>query len=409
MRLTETIPSDPLKLQRSTRMDRGRVLTSGDAGKILPLKYIPMLREDAVQRGRVRINAEMTETAELLMNQTNMTVYAHFVPMLAFERFNGSMEELNRSYKGETGIAGQVIPFFETNKRYVASTDSVDSNDTSAAGWDTVDLDDPDPYLFYQTMGMHFQTDNLNMTVVEAYNAVVNHRRKARSKSLPLRNSFDHSLAEAFWNTADLAHIVPDFDELLIDGEVPLQGLNFQAPVIGISTFGGTTGFVNANMQRFSDRVHIQDGSGRGVDIYNDIWADLTNGNVTMSLADIELAKRTAGFAKIRSQFDGIDDETIIDLLMSGIRVPEQQLTQPILLGRQTVPFGYAQRYATDGANLSTSATNGYAQVDMTIRCTNGRKKAMSSTSPNRMAFANWSPHQNCCRQFNNFGSTSLT
>ena len=369
MRLTEMIPTEPLKLKRSLRKDRGRVLTSGDAGKILPLKYIPMLREDAVQRGRVRINVQMQETAELLMNQTNLHVYAHFVPMLAFDRFNGSMEELNRSYKGETGIGGAVIPFFETNKRYVASSDSVDFDDSSASNWDTADLADPDPYTFYQTMGLHFATDNLNMTVVEAYNAIVNHRRKARSKSLPLRNAYDHSMAEAFWNSKDMAHIVPDFDELLIDGEVPLSGLNFQAPVVGISTFGGTTGFVNANMQRQADRVHIQDGSGRGVDIYNDIWADLTAAaNVTMSLADIELAKQTASFAKIRSMYDGLDDEFIIDLLMSGIRIPEETMKQPILLGRQTVPFGYAQRYATDAANLDVSATNGYAQVDMTIR-----------------------------------------
>ncbi len=383
MRLTETVPADPLKLKRSIRKDRGRVLTSGDAGKILPLKYIPMLREDAVQRGRVRINVEMQETAELLMNQTNLNVYAHYVPMLAFERFNGSMEELNRSYKGETGIGGSVVPFFETNKRFVASTSTVDDDDTSAAGWDTVDLADPDPYTFYQTMGMHFSADNLNMTVVEAYNAIVNHRRKARSKSLPLRNAYDHSLAEAFWNTQGLSHIVPDFDQLLIDGEVALSGLTFQAPIVSTWTHyvkddNTDRGSFQANTQAHTpnslftyapaNKGYIDQGDTL---LFEDIYAELTAGgtsNVTMSLADIELAKQTAAFAKIRSQYDGIDDDFIIDLLMSGIRVPEEAMTQPILLGRQTVPFGYAQRYATDAANLDTSATNGYAQVDMTIR-----------------------------------------
>ena len=369
MRLTETIPADPLKLKRSMRKDRGRVLTSGDAGKILPLKYIPMLREDAVQRGRVRINVEMQETAELLMNQTNLNVYAHYVPMLAFERFNGSMEELNRSYKGETGIGGSVVPFFETNKRFVASTSTVDADDTSAAGWDTVDLLDPDPYLFYQTMGMHFSADNLNMTVVEAYNAIVNHRRKARSKSLPLRNAYDHSLAEAFWNTQGLSHIVPDFDQLLIDGEVALSGLDFKGPVYSRLFYDG--GSVIAPGGTNYGNVQTRT-SWNGTDYssyeWQDVWSEMNAANVTMSLADIELAKQTAAFAKIRSQYDGIDDEFIIDLLMSGIRVPEEAMTQPILIGRQTVPFGYAQRYATDAANLDTSATNGYAQVDMTIR-----------------------------------------
>jgi hypothetical protein len=379
MRLTETIPAEALKLKRSIRKDRGRVLTSGDAGKILPLKYIPMLREDAVQRGRVRINVEMMETSELLMNQTNLNVYAHYVPMLAFDRFNGSMEELNRSYKGETGIGGSVVPFFETNKRYVASSQTVDDDDTSAAGWDTVDLADPDPYTFYQTMGMHFAADNLNMTVVEAYNAIVNHRRKARSKSLPLRNAYDHSLAEAFWNNQGMNHIVPDFDQLLIDGEVSLSGLAFKAPIISraYQTLDTDhtlpTAYQSPPTQINSgNKLVTPDGTTLPLAFeFDQIWAELTNtggGSLTMSLADIELAKQTAAFAKIRSQYDGIDDEFIIDLLMQGIRVPEEAMTQPILLGRQTVPFGYAQRYATDAANLDTSATNGFAQVDMTIR-----------------------------------------
>ena len=380
MRLTETIPAEPLKLKRSIRKDRGRVLTSGDAGKILPLKYIPMLREDAVQRGRVRINVEMQETAELLMNQTNLNVYAHYVPMLAFDRFNGSIEELNRSYKGETGIGGSVVPFFETNKRYVASTSTVDDDDTSAAGWDTVDLADPDPYTFYQTMGMHFAADNLNMTVVEAYNAIVNHRRKARSKSLPLRNAFDHSLAEAFWNNQGMSHIVPDFDQLLIDGEVSLTGLTFQAPIRApkVQRVGGSGPSVfTAPSSLETGYPYHPAGDDADISVNSDhylfetMFAELTAGgtsSLSMSLADIELAKQTAAFAKIRSQYDGIDDEYIIDLLMAGIRVPEEAMTQPILLGRQSVPFGYAQRYATDAANLDTSATNGYAQVDMTIR-----------------------------------------
>ena len=379
MRLTETIPAEALKLKRSIRKDRGRVLTSGDAGKILPLKYIPMLREDAVQRGRVRINVEMMETAELLMNQTNLNVYAHYVPMLAFDRFNGSMEELNRSYKGEAGIGGSVVPFFETNKRYVASSQTVDDDDTSAAGWDTVDLADPDPYTFYQTMGMHFAADELNMTVVEAYNAIVNHRRKARSKSLPLRNAYDHSLAEAFWNNQGMNHIVPDFDQLLIDGEVSLTGLAFKAPLISrtYNDYPANYNFPAAALNYVptqitsGDKTVTPSGSELpSVYEWDQIWAELTAGgaNVAMSLADIELAKKTAAFAKIRAAYDGIDDEHIIDLLMEGIRVPEEAMTQPILLGRQTVPFGYAQRYATDAANLDTSATNGFAQVDMTIR-----------------------------------------
>ena len=375
MRLTEMVPSAPITVARSKRRDRGRVLTSGDAGKILPLKYIPMLREDAVQRGKVRVNIEMMETAELLMNGIQVNVMAHFVPMLAFERFNGSMEELNRSYKGEVGIGGSVVPFFEKNKRW-NGTAVVEANATYPANvWDT--SANTGTAKFYQTMGIHSQAANFNTTVVEAYNAIVNYRRKARSASLPLRNAFDHSLAEAFWSL-DNNHIVPDFDQKLIDGEVALSGLTFQAP---IKSQYADNGSVMKNAAVAGDQLSSgywwpsQVGTDATKDevndvfIWNDIWAELAaGGNATMSLADIEQAKKTAAFAKLRSLYDGIDDEYIIDLLMSGIRVPEEAMKQPILLARQQTMIGYRQRFATDAANLDESVTNGFATVDLNIR-----------------------------------------
>jgi hypothetical protein len=378
MRMTEMVPSTPIAVQRSTRRDRGRVLTSADAGKILPLKYIPMLREDAVKRGRVRVNLEMMETAELLMNGIMVNVMAHYVPMLAFERFNGSMEELNRSYKGETGIGGSVVPYFEQGKFYRRDTQTVfngaylnlqniDTTDYGTGDWDL------DARTFLQTMGIHTQSSSYNTTLVEAYNAIVNHRRKARSASLPLRNAYDHSLAEAFWSL-DNNHIVPDFDQKLIDGEVALNGLTFQAPIKApnwIDTGAGGSASANstpgANSAPAADSTDITDEGA--VYLFETIYAELTQGgNATMSLADIEQAKKTAAFAKLRSMYDGVDDEHIIDLLMEGIRVPEETMKQPILLAKQQTMIGYNQRYATDAANLDTSVTNGYASVDLNIR-----------------------------------------
>lgn len=374
MRLTEMIPSMPLDVQRSTRRDRGRVLTSADAGKILPLKYIPMLREDAVKRGKVRVNIEMMETAEMLMNGIGVNVFAHYVPMLAFDRFNGSMEELNRSYKGETGIGGEVVPYFKKNRYWNHNTNQ-EVFVTNTQNWDTSN-DTNGRAEFYQLMGMHFHQNDLNMTVVEAYNAIVNHRRKARSASLPLRNAYDHVLAEAFWGL-DNNHIVPDFDQKLIDGEVTLQTLSFEAPIRAnsVNQFGSRHDIVNGALSTVTDTTYAPSGdaseatlSGSEI-IFSDIWAELTEGgNATMSLADIEQAKKTAAFAKIRSLYDGIDDEHIIDLLMEGIRVPEETMKQPILLAKQSTMIGYNQRYATDAANLDTSVTNGYASVDLNIR-----------------------------------------
>jgi hypothetical protein len=362
MRMTEMIPTGPIKVQRSVRRDRGRVLTSADAGKILPIKYIPMLREDAVRRGKVRLNFEMMETAEMLMNGINVHVYAHYVPFLAFDRFNGSMDELNKSYQKENGIGGSVVPYFNT-------VSSASALDTTAGA----------PATFLQTMGIHTQATTINTTIVEAYNAIVNHRRKARSASLTTRTATDWSLAEAFWGLEN-NHIVPDFDQKLIDGEVALNGLTFKAPIRAkklTSQDGSTVIHAPSNDAISAGTVYAPSANGSTWtdegDYYEStvgqIWTELTaGGEATMSLADIEQAKRTAAFAKLRSMYDGIDDEHIIDLLMEGIRVPEEQMKQPILLSRASTMIGYNQRYATDAANLDTSVTNGFATVDMNIR-----------------------------------------
>jgi len=376
MRMTEMIPNSPIAVQKSVRSAKGRVLTSGDAGKILPLKYEWLHREDGVRSGKIRANIEMMETSEMLMNGVGVTLYAHFVPMLAFDRFNGSMDELNRSYKKENGAAGSVIPFFEKNKYYEPNSDSIQTSsnphtlDTSPFGGGVVENE-----VFYQTMGIHQQATNFNTTPVEAYNAIVNHRRKARSKSLPLRNAFDHRLADAFWINNGMQNIVPDYDQNLIDGQVTLAGLTFQAPIkakhatnnAATSSASGsntTNSYAWAPSQTGTEIVDEGD-----YYLFDEIFAELsTGGNATMSLADIEQARKTAAFAKLRAKYDGIDDEHVIDLLMSGIRVPEEALKQPILLGRQRAMIGFNQRYATDGANLDKSATNGMATIDMSFR-----------------------------------------
>ena len=374
MRMTELIPNSPIAVQKSRRSAKGRVLTSGDAGKILPLKYEWLHREDGVQSGKIRVNVEMAETTEMLMNGVGVTLYAHFVPMLAFDRFNGSMDELNRSYKKENGAAGSVVPFFESNKAYVPLTGTVQHTNYQP-GWpqnlDTSEFYDSKSNTFYQTMGIHTEASLLNTTPVEAYNAIINHRRKARSKSLPLRNAFDHSLADAFWINNGMQNIVPDYDQNLIDGQVTLAGLTFQAPIKAPNAlYGGANsadggGVVNGHAPHTSTTL-IDEGD---MYLFSDIYAELsTGGNATMSLADIEQARKTAAFAKLRAKYDGIDDEHVIDLLMSGIRVPEEALKQPILLGRQRAMIGFNQRYATDGANLDKSATNGMATIDMSIR-----------------------------------------
>jgi len=382
--MTEQIPNQPIAVQKSVRNAKGRVLTSGDAGKILPIKYEWLHREDGIQSGKIRLNVEMMETAEMLMNGVGVTVYAHFVPMLAFDRFNGSMDELNASFKKVNGAAGSVIPYFERNKYYRSSTGAVETfSDTNVAGLeqDTANLfgiGDVASDIFYQTMGIHTHTLLNNTTVVEAYNAVVNMRRKARSKSLPTRNAWDYSLAEAFWINNGMQNIVPDFDQKMIDGQVSLQGLTFEAPIRSTHATYGSNSAANsaaANTALTAGLFYSPGQAGAGVTDegseykWNNVWAELTSGgNATMSLADIDQARKTVAFAELRASYDGIDDEHIIDLLMSGIRVPEEALKQPILIGRERAMIGFNQRYASDHGNMDHSVTNGFATIDMSIR-----------------------------------------
>lgn len=173
-----------------------------------------------------------------------------------------------------------------------------------------------------------------------------------------------------------------DFDQKLIDGEVALNGLTFKAPMRGDAlqhpvANDGTVA---------TSRLHLASEASLGYTTINNIvrpdgstdsvgyelqgiWAELTEGGLaTMSLADIEQARKTAAFAKLRAAYDGIDDEYIIDLLMQGISVPTEMMKQPMLIGQQSGMFGFAQRYATDSGNLDDTATNGFVLLGYRVR-----------------------------------------
>jgi hypothetical protein len=229
-------------------------------------------------------------------------------------------------------------------------------------------------------MGIHHGDAGMNNTYVQAYNAIVNHRRKARSASLATRNEFEHDLAEAFWPNSGNSHIMADFDQKLVDGEVQLSGLTFEAPLkakraltrTSSSSIGGI--IASSNGTPSTSYVAPASGSGSVTDVgdhylFADIFAELTSGgNATMSLADIEQARKTAAFAKLRQAYDGIDDEFIIDLLMQGISVPTEMMKQPMLIGQQSGMFAFAQRFATDSGNLDDTATNGFVQLGYRVR-----------------------------------------
>ncbi len=369
MRNTEMIPNVPVSFQRTRRMSKGRVLTSGDAGKILPIKADPILREEGFS-GNINVSVEMMETSEKPVNAIVAKACTYFVPYLAFDQFNGSIDELNRSYSKENGIAGSQVDFFEKNKYYNGSAVVTDSSPTD------MDSGDNGRATFYGTMGLHHGVADMNNSYVQAYNAIVNHRRKARSTSLAVRNEFEHDLAEAFWPNEGNSHIMADFDQKLIDGEVQLNALTFEAPIRSRYKTETATGYSDAQSGTSgSGNMWVPSAGSLGApDIgnvfqFDTMWAELTEGGTAkMSLADIEQARKTAAFAKIRQAYDGIDDEYIIDLLMQGITVPTEVMKQPMLIGSQTGMFGFSQRFATDSGNLDDTATNGFVSLSYRVR-----------------------------------------
>lgn len=324
------------------------------AGKSVPLAAIPMLREDALNAA-VDITVEMGETRELLMNPVNLRVTAYVVPYLAFERFNGSRDELDRSYMKEASLAGPVLPFFETMAA------------PAHGGW-----------LIHKYLGLHHKPGAMvNTAYLEAYNTIYNHRAKMRSPDLTPRLRLQSNLAPAFWQNSRFAHVVPDFDQAVIDGEVALNLVNSRAPVRGLykgavsgvagvpytSTPGG-----NRAAAEVSQALIATSGAGIGVGGTNEVWAEMQANGFTVSLSNIDQARKMQSFAKLRERFAGHDDEYIVDMLMDGLSIPDQSLKQPILIADQTTRFAQAKRYATDSGNLADSAVSGAAVMSLRLR-----------------------------------------
>lgn len=355
--------TQPIAVRKSRRLEEKRVLTSGTAGKVLPIAYIPLLREDKLYSSRMRISLAMMETAETLMNGVNAQINAYFVPKLAFDRFNG-MDALDRSYMGEeeTTGGGTVIPYIETTAFGALGANEI-----------------------FATLGLHGKTTDLvNNDIVEAYNCIWNFRAKNRSPNITERLMTDTTLATAFWHHTAMKHIVPDFDQARVDGEVALTVVNGRMPVKGIGIKNGDA-FTDVNLQAketdgtaattyaksfktansSSSMLFKEDPDNLG---YPEIYAQFQQEGLIISLANIQMARDTATFAELRKTYTGHDDEYIIDMLMDGLTVSKSALNQPILLDTKNVVFGYQERHATDAANLDESMTTGQAVVDLALR-----------------------------------------
>lgn len=363
----------PITVPRTNRLFTARGITSLPAGKMVPLLACPLLREDGITSGRLRFNFEMMETAEVLMNAVNVRVMAYLVPTLAFDRFEGSMDQLNRAWEGQAFKGLPVVPYVETEAKGAHGAEAI-----------------------YKYLGLHARPGQMvNTMYAEAYNQIWNFRAANRSKDITPRARLNKTLAPAFWQHERFKHIVPDFDQAVIDGQVALNVASSKMPVRGLmvpTTTGGSTGLgggwidsagavpvgtpgyhagegvVNGTGQAKAIGVRMKSIGTPGVANVPDVFAELAANGITVSLSNIELARKTQAFAKLREQYHGHSDEWLVNMLMDGLTIPDLALTQPMLCGDKSTVFGMAKRYATDSGNLTESVVNGATFVDLAIQ-----------------------------------------
>ena len=350
----------PISVPRTNRLFTARGITSLPAGKMVPLLACPLLREDGITSGRLRFNFEMAETAEVLMNAVNVRVMAYLVPTLAYDRFEGSMDQLNRAWEGQAFKGLPVVPYVETEAKGAHGAEAI-----------------------YTYLGLHARPGQMvNTMYAEAYNQIWNFRAANRSKDITPRARLAKTLAPAFWQHERFRHIVPDYDQAVIDGQVALNIVNSKMPVKGLAVGGAptvaTTGLgmrradggyetaVATVGQRWVSPLYAKEGALPV--LYGDVYAEMQANGITVSLSNIELARKTQAFAKLREQYHGHSDEWLINMLMDGLTVPELALTQPMLVGEKSTVFGLSKRYATDSGNLTESVVNGATFVDLAIQ-----------------------------------------
>lgn len=361
----------PIAVPRTRRRHNLKALTSLPAGKVVPVGVVPLLRMDQMM-GSVAFAFEMQQTVEVLANGIDVVVEAWLVPHLAMPEFR-TMDDINLSYTGRKreGEAA-VTPFFVTE----------------LAG-------DPDLNEVHKRLGKHRKaTQKANMQYVRAYNAAVNFARAEVSPNIPQRELLDKTLAQALWPNNKFQHIVPDFDQAVMQGEFALQlteqnlvlkgagGASF-LPVAGdgttnltATTASGQTRALGMGAASGSAIVGYDGGAVSYSNIRNitGLRADLNNAVAVLakdgfkvSLSNFRLAQEAQIFANIRKKYNAHED-MIRDLLMDGIEVPEQDWRQPSLLSRAQTRFGMAKRYSSDADALTESVVDGAAAVSFTVK-----------------------------------------
>lgn len=366
----------PVSFSRSIRKDTAVTMTSGRAGVVIPVAYIPLLAGDGCA-GRAGIDIKLAEMPKPLLNAVAANFQGWFVPKSAHPQFPGR-DELMHARTGEKikslGASDRDPPPFYT--------------EISGGALTTAEASD-----FFKTLGLHIPAGSkINSDLIDAFSVIYNFRLAAHSSRLTRRKYASEdideatSLPPAFWPSSRLSRVVPDYERALIVGALDLDVAAGRLPVSGItlqqSTFTGGTGA----QRQTGDLPDLEAADvvvttantaikrvGTGGDSLPDVWAEMAGQSVGVTLADIDKARTTQAFAKLRTAYAGNDatgfdnDDTIVALLMQGISVQPDDFKRPWLLDSKRVPVGFAERFATDAANLDASVTEGRASAVLSL------------------------------------------
>lgn len=335
MAITNRMRTEPIPVVRQHRPVKVRTITTVAPGVIAPITAFGLLRGDSCS-GRVNVAVEMDETYEVLFNRMYARFSAWFIPKVALERFQRNKTFFERSARGEpvTNEEGaDTIPYVETMVHPAAASHPV-----------------------LKSLGIAYKPGAVISTEYqEAYNQLVNYAYRNRSKALTQRLLTDTSLAKAMWADSAFSEIVPNFDSAMIAGETPLTVMEANIPVSTPDTL--QTAAVDRAVYMHTNK-QLYHGP---VDDKNKILAKLSTNGISVALANIDQARKLVEWAKMREHFEGHSDPWVIDTLMSGLPVDDQQWFQPWLLDQKLVDIKQLKRMATDGASLEEGVANGVA------------------------------------------------
>lgn len=355
----------PVTFNRSVRKDRVARMSSARAGVVVPVTYIPLLPGDTCS-GRVGVDIQLAEMPKPLLNAVAANFQAWFVPKSALPKFSGR-DELIASMAGTTikalGQADRSPP------AYYTMLTAANTNLAMSGG-------------ICKALGLHTPANaTMNSDLLDSFVAVWNFRAAAHSNKLTPRKYCAESVAEAaalppaFWPSSRFASVVPDYERALVVGALDLDVLSGQLSVRAKTSTAVTANNVNVaiGLSGATGQRTVHTWQSGVQDATNKLYAEMAGTTVGISLADFDKAKLTQSFAKLRtayagSKMDGYrNDDALTALLMMGVEVPADDFRRPWLLDQARVAVGFSERFATDGASLDASVTQGRASATLRL------------------------------------------